>query len=373
MQNNQDNTVFSESPSIGEGCLSPGSMVGDKYQIVSLIGSGGMGTVYRVQQVFLGKEFALKILDLHKRSDVTVKRFQQEARTASQLQHPNLVEVHDFDVFGGGQPYLVMDLVQGVTLSAVLKARGALPVDYVVNLCIQICFGLMYAHEKGVIHRDIKPGNIMLLHPDKEVSEGTIKIVDFGIAKLTQSEDGEIQALTKTGEIFGSPVYMSPEQCKGTAVDRRSDIYSLGCVMFECLTGAPPFLGDTAMATMLKRLSDEPTSLKETAPGCEFPAVLERIVRRMLAVDPADRYQELGVLIKDLMTLQRPDDGVKVSAEIKEEKEEKKAAVNFKTILLAAAVAAAVALATLAFDRLIVLPKLISQSAASSSYEPSLE
>ncbi len=373
MQNNQDNTVFSESPSIKEGRLSPGSMVGDKYKIVSLIGSGGMGTVYRVQQIFLGKEFALKVLDLHKRSDDTVKRFQQEARTASQLQHPNLVEVHDFDVVGDGQPYLVMDLVEGLTLSEVLKARGALPVDYVVNLCIQICFGLMYAHEKGVVHRDIKPGNIMLLHSDQEVAEGTVKIVDFGIAKLTQSEDGEIQALTKTGEIFGSPIYMSPEQCKGTPVDRRSDIYSLGCVMFECLTGSPPFLGDTAMATMLKRLSDEPASLKVASPGGEFSAVLERIVRRMLAVAPADRYQELGVVIKDLMTLQRPDDGVTFSGEIKEKKEVKKAAVVSKTVLLAAAVVAAVALATIAFDRLIVLPKLISQSDSSSVDESSLD
>ncbi len=148
-------------------------MVGNKYQILSLIGTGGMGSVYRVQQVFLGKEFALKILDLHKQTEVTVRRFQQEARTASQLQHPNLIEVHDFGMLDDVQPYLVMDLVEGQSLSEWLKKTGALPVDYVISLCIQICFGLMYAHEKGVVHRDIKPGNIMLLHADRAVTEGS--------------------------------------------------------------------------------------------------------------------------------------------------------------------------------------------------------
>ncbi len=197
-----DNREESLNPSANSGKevgLRLGSMINDKYLVMSLIGSGGMGSVYRVQQVFLGKEFALKVLDLHKQTDVTVRRFQQEARTASQLQHPNLIEVHDFGMLDEVQPYLVMDLVEGQTLSDWLKKSGALPVDYVVSLCIQICFGLLYAHEKGVVHRDIKPGNIMLLHADRCVTEGSVKIVDFGIAKLTQSEDGEIQALTRNG------------------------------------------------------------------------------------------------------------------------------------------------------------------------------
>lgn len=285
--------------------LAPGTLINDKYQILSVLGRGGMGTVYRVKQMFLGKEFALKLLDLHNLSDVSVRRFHQEARTAAQLRHPNLVEVHDFGMLDNVQPYLVMDLIDGPSLAQLLKKRTTLPVDYAVKLCIQIAFGLLYAHEQGVVHRDIKPGNIIVLNHGQTVTEGSIKIVDFGIAKLMQSEEGEIQELTKTGEIFGSPIYMSPEQCKGTAIDRRSDIYSLGCVMFECLTGSPPFVAENAMSTMMMRLSQDVQTLKQGSLGREFPPLLESIVQKMLAVDPSDRYQELGALINDLARLEK--------------------------------------------------------------------
>ncbi len=353
--NNEESTLINQPGDTGPE-LCPDSMVGEKYRIVSLIGRGGMGAVYKVHQVFLGKEFALKVLDLHKRSDLSVRRFQQEARTASQLQHANLVEVHDFGMLGENQPYLVMDLVEGESLSQTLKKSGALSIDATIALCIQICFGLMYAHEKGVVHRDIKPANIMLLHPDRNVTEGTVKVVDFGIAKLTQSDDGEIQALTKTGEIFGSPLYMSPEQCKGTAVDRRSDIYSLGCVMFECLTGSPPFFGDTAMSTMLKRLSEEPVSLKEGSLGREFPPMLENIVRRMLAVEPNDRYQDFGAVVKDLITLQRADDRTSVSPVVKDKPQKQGRLISKQTIVLVVA-AIVSSVATAAYDRLVVFPE----------------
>lgn len=359
MGDNREESLNPSANSEKEVGLRLGSMINDKYLVMSLIGSGGMGSVYRVQQVFLGKEFALKVLDLHKQTDVTVRRFQQEARTASQLQHPNLIEVHDFGMLDEVQPYLVMDLVEGQTLTDWLKKSGALPVDYVVSLCIQICFGLLYAHEKGVVHRDIKPGNIMLLHADRCVTEGSVKIVDFGIAKLTQSEDGEIQALTRTGEIFGSPIYMSPEQCKGTLVDRRSDIYSLGCVVFECLTGTPPFLGDSAMATMLKRLSEEPVTLKEASFGREFPPAMEAIVRKMLAVEPDDRYHDLQAVIKDLMALERPEHRIAVSSAV-HSKEKIKLADDKKYLSLLACIFAGTVLATATFDRLFVFPSSIA-------------
>ena len=328
-------------------------MIGDKYRIVSLIGRGGMGAVYKVHQVFLGKEFALKVLDLHKRSDVSVRRFQQEASTASQLQHANLVEVHDFGMFGDDQPYLVMDLVDGQSLSQILKKTGALSIDYTIALSIQLCFGLMYAHDKGVVHRDIKPANIMLLHPDEEVAEGNVKIVDFGIAKLTQSEDGEIQSLTKTGEVFGSPLYMSPEQCKGTGIDKRSDIYSLGCVIFECLTGSPPFFGDTAMSTMMKKLSEQPVSLKEGSLGREFPVALEDIVRKCLAIKLEDRYQDLSRLIGDLIALQRRDTISIAPVEPKSSTAPRETATG-RQALLVVAVMVISSLATAAFDRIFV-------------------
>ncbi len=145
----------------------------------------------------------------------------------------------------------------------------------------------------------------MLLQPDEKPSKGTIKILDFGLAKLLQSEEGEMQQLTKTGEIFGSPIYMSPEQCQGEAIDRRTDIYSLGCVLFECLAGAPPFLGDNAMSTMLKRVTEDPASLRESSLGLEFPEMLEVIVRKMLEVNPQKRYQNFDSVIKDFMQLKQ--------------------------------------------------------------------
>lgn len=355
MQNDQDRTIASDAPVLGTGDLQVGTTIDDKYQILSIIGRGGMGAVYRAQQKYLGKDFALKILDLHQRNEATARRFRQEARTAAQLQHPNLVEVHDFGEFGDEQPYLVMDLIEGTTLSEVLKSKGSLSIEYVVSLCIQICFGLMYAHDKGVVHRDIKPGNIMLLHPERQPAEGSVKIVDFGIAKLMQSEAGEMHALTQTGELFGSPIYMSPEQCKGAAVDKRSDIYSLGCVVYECLTSTPPFLGDTAMSTMLRRLSEKPASLKEATLGGEFPAALERVVSKMLATNPEDRYQELGSLVKDLIAIQRPDDGVRVSSASKERapKDETKGVGKTMQLIVAGIIACAL---TAIFDRTVIYP-----------------
>lgn len=371
MESNQDKTIPANESSNKEASLSPGTMVGDKYRIDALIGVGGMGTVYRVKQIYLEKDFALKVLDLHQKTDASVRRFHLEARTASQLQHSNLVGVHDFGMFDHKQPYLVMDLVEGVTLSEVLKQRGSLSADYVTQLCVQLSFGLLYAHGKGVVHRDIKPGNIMLLHPDRDVTEGTVKIVDFGIAKLTQSEDGEIQTLTKTGEIFGSPIYMSPEQCKGTGVDKRSDIYSLGCVLFECLAGTPPFLGDTAMSTMMMRLSDAVPSLKEASLGREFPPVLESIVHKMLAADPADRYQDLSVVISDLMAMQRPEQGLVVSTSVKEKPKKRELTVGKKAMVLAA-VALGASGVTAIVDRAFVYPNyflpMLDGAQASSSH-----
>ncbi|MFN8555679.1 MAG: serine/threonine-protein kinase [Candidatus Obscuribacterales bacterium] len=284
--------------------LSPGTMIATKYKVLACIGSGGMSDVYQAEQIFLGKEFALKLLAKQHHTESAVRRFQQEARTAAQLKHPNLIEVHDFGLHGDDQPFLVMDLVQGYTLAQLLKKSGSLSLDYVIALALQLCEGLQYAHLQGVVHRDIKPSNIMILNPNQLPAKGTVKIFDFGIAKLSQSEQGEIQELTKTGEIFGSPVYMSPEQCQGTPVDQRTDIYSLGCVLFECLTGTPPFIGENAMTTMLMRITDKPPTLKEASLGSEFPSALEAVIVKMLEAKIQDRYQGLDRLIIDLKMIQ---------------------------------------------------------------------
>ena len=281
--------------------FAPGQILEGKYKIVSLLGKGGMGSVYRVHQLFLNKELAIKILDSQGISDdVKMRRFQLEAKAAYSLSHPNLVKVHDFGLLNNGQPYLVMDLVEGVTLADYIKEHGPLAPDQAKLLLAQVCLGLSYAHQQSVIHRDIKPSNIMLVNDLPLGAAASVKIVDFGIAKLISEEGGEIQALTRTGELFGSPLYMSPEQCSGHAVDHRSDIYSLGCVLFEALTGTPPHVGPNPLRTMMLHQTELAPLLKEASLGKEFPQILEQIVRKMLHKSPFERYQNLGLVALDL-------------------------------------------------------------------------
>ncbi|HNB22217.1 MAG TPA: protein kinase [Candidatus Melainabacteria bacterium] len=285
--------------------LKPGDIVGERYRVQSLIGQGGMGMVYKVEQIFLGKELALKILHSRTASDVSVRRFQHEARAAFGIDHPSLIAVHDFGLLEQRIPFLVMDYVKGRSLADRVKMQGTLSVQEAVPLFLGICFGLGYAHEHGVIHRDIKPSNIMLVDGLSAGEDGCVKIVDFGIAKFTQNEMTELQALTRTGEVFGSPLYMSPEQCSGTSVDQRSDIYSLGCVFFEMLTGTTPFVGANALSTMMQHMGENPPSLKEASMGKDFPPVLQQIVSRMLAKRAGDRYQNLSQVAADLAALER--------------------------------------------------------------------
>jgi tRNA A-37 threonylcarbamoyl transferase component Bud32 len=280
-------------------------VVGGRYEVISRLGEGGMGQVYLVNQIFLKKEFALKSIDKRLISDIAIRRFQQEARTAFSLDHPSIIAVNDFGVLDDQTPFLVMEVLKGETLGERLKRTGCLTLEEAIPIFVQVCFGLAYAHECGVVHRDIKPNNIMLLAGMPLGAEGSVKILDFGIAKFTAHEGGEMQALTRTGEIFGSPLYMSPEQCTGAGVDHRADIYSLGCVFYEALTGAPPCVAESALATMMKHQTEQALTLKEASLGADFPKAIEDIVAKMLAKSPDDRYQNLGSVAHDLGALRR--------------------------------------------------------------------
>jgi serine/threonine protein kinase len=306
-QNNDDiqKTHVNKQGSPAADTFLPGQMIGGKYKVLSVLGSGGIGTVYKVEQIFLGQQFALKTLNSSNATDQMIRRFQLEARTASLLNHPNLVKVHDFGILDTQEPYLVMDFVDGITLSAFLKSNGLMSLEQLVACFAQVCLGLAYAHENGIVHRDIKPSNIMISRTIPFGAEGFAKIVDFGIAKLVYSEDGNYQALTTTGEIFGSPLYMSPEQCSGAAVDQRADVYSLGCVLFECMTGTTPFVGQSALNTMLLHQSERVPTLKEASLGKDFPPELELLVEKMLAKAPSDRYQNLGIVANDLAQISK--------------------------------------------------------------------
>ena len=281
----------------GTADMPPGTVLADRYRIISTAGRGGMGLVYKVEQIFIRKILALKTIDQVNLSDMAVRRFQHEARATFAVSHANIVCVHDFGLLDEKTPFLVMDFIDGETLAQTIEHSGSgVPAEHAIAIFIQVCFGLAAAHDVGIVHRDLKPTNIIIVKDAVVGAEGSVKVVDFGIAKLLQHDGGELQALTRTGEICGSPLYMSPEQCKSGRVDHRSDVYSLGCVLFETLTGAPPFIGDSALTTMMMHQSEEPPTLKQASLGKEFPQALENILAKMLAKDPQARYQNLGVV-----------------------------------------------------------------------------
>ncbi len=284
----------------GNSSLAPGDLLGGTYKIIDFLGQGGMGYVYRVEHQLLAKELALKVLRADQISEIIWRRFQTEAQAIARLDHPNIVKIYDMNQTKDGVPYYAMDLLIGESLADYLDREDTLAVEQALPIFRQICAGLAYAHDRGIIHRDIKPANIMLL---KEPS-GAIKIVDFGIAKL--SFDGERQSLTRPGEIFGSPLYMSPEQCIGSPLDHRTDIYSTGITFFEALTGRAPFIGRSAVETTSMHQFDTAPTLEEVSKGeIEYPRELERIIAKMLEKSPDRRYQSLAQTAKDLLLLER--------------------------------------------------------------------
>ncbi len=301
------NIGASGAPEIQEGqiahsdLLIPGSLFLGKYSIQGRIGSGGMGVVYRCNQIFIGKDLAIKTLNQSSMSDEAVQRFQTEAKAAGSLSHPNLVSVHDFGVTEGGTPYMVMDYVPGKTSQDVLTAHGQMPLETVVDIFIQCADGLAHAHEKGVYHRDIKPSNIVLLQ-EENIGPGSIRILDFGIAKIA-SNSTQTQELTKTGMVIGSPLYMSPEQSIGKRMDARTDIYSLGCVLFECLCGAPPFQGETVIETLMLHQTETPKTLREASLGREFPNRLQELISAMMAKNVDDRIESMKSVYMELVRI----------------------------------------------------------------------
>ena len=286
-----------------------GSILAEQFEIISLIGRGGMSAVYKARQLTMERLVAIKVLHLHLVShSVTMKRFQQEAKAVSKLTHPHIVAVHDFGTLPERQPYLVMEYLEGDTLAAVLEREKLLGFERALPIFRQICQGLEHAHQRGIIHRDVKPSNVILLQ--SEVVPDFVKIVDFGIAKLLPLSGIEGQKLTRTGEVFGSPQYMSPEQARGHSPDARSDIYSLGCIMYEVLTGEPPFLAQSLLETMYMRLTDDPAPISDKRPDLGVPYAVEDVVLKALSREPDQRQQSMaelaGQIEKTRAELERP-------------------------------------------------------------------
>ncbi len=278
-------------------------LAGGRYEILEVLGEGGMSVVYKAKQELVDRIVAIKTLKLQLLTDpMLIKGFDREVKTLSRLNHPNIVTVYDCIVSETGQPYFVMDYLQGHSLQDLLLTEERLSARRARNIFVQVCNAVEHAHRNGIVHRDLKPANIMLT----DISgQEFVKVVDFGLAKIGE----DAQRLTQTGELWGSPLYMSPEQCSGYTMDARSDIYSLGAVMYEALTGHVPFRGTSFLDTISKQVAGVPPKFSEVAPTLGIPAEIERIVMRALEKSPDKRYQSMAEL-KDVIERVFPiDDG----------------------------------------------------------------
>jgi serine/threonine-protein kinase len=279
-----------------------------RYRIIELLGRGSMSVVYKGTYEPLDQLVAVKILKSHLVSDPhQIKRFQQEIKTAGSLSHPNIIGILDFGVTDQGVPYLIMEYLAGKSIADLLDEQERLSVNRVIKIFAQAADGLGYAHREGVVHRDIKPSNMLVVDTDEDTD--VVKIVDFGIAKIQSAAGKDVagQDLTSTGEVLGTPLYMSPEQAQGKDLDGRSDIYSLGCVMYHALTGRPPFVGETALDTMRLQITAVATPIEIVRPDLYFPERLQQILTKALAKDPRMRYQRMEHFKADLESCMRKD------------------------------------------------------------------
>lgn len=271
-----------------------GKVLSGRYRILSQLGQGGMGTVYRAQHVMLGRVDAVKIIrpDVAK-SPEAMQRFLREAKLASSINHPNAVVIHDFGEAENGIFYLAMEFIEGKPLDEVIKSEAPLAIDRAVTIAKQIAAALDAAHRFSIVHRDLKPENILLLAND------VVKVVDFGIAKSIDGNDTG-KSVTKAGFVIGTPKYMSPEQVMGEPIDGRSDIYSLALVTYELFTGMPPFPGVSPQAQMVYRVSEPPVSMNRIRAGFSIPVEIDKVVMNGLERYPADRQQSAQAFAQEL-------------------------------------------------------------------------
>lgn len=275
----------------------------EHYEIFEQVSEGGMGVIFRGRHKRTGARLAIKVMHPHlSANQLHLRRFEQEARTASTLDHPNIVVVHDFGVTPKSIAYLVMEWLDGSNLDPVIRIGGTINLARFLHIFIQATSALAHAHRKGVIHRDIKPSNLILATtPEKP---DFVKIVDFGIAKVLTDESEDSMNLTRTGDILGSPLYMSPEQCMGNKMDSRSDIYSLGCVMYQALVGVTPLKGENAVQLIFRHVHDMPAQPRSIKADIELPDIMEPLLFKCLQKDPDKRFSTMDDLEAELKRVQ---------------------------------------------------------------------
>ena len=281
-----------------------GQVLADRYHIMKKLGEGGMGQVYLAEHVKMGRRSAIKVMNPSMVHDSeAVARFNREAANASRISNAHVCAIYDFGETPEGLIYLAMEFIEGEPLTELIRQEGALPVSRAADIAIQVAAALQAAHDLGIVHRDLKPDNIMLAR-SRDGSDA-VKVVDFGLAKAVGGEGGG-QKVTRTGLVVGTPEFMSPEQLSGDKLDGRTDVYSLGLVLFNMLTGTLPFPADSVQEAMIKRLTDEPAELLEVRPDLHFPPGLQQILDTALARNPVDRYQSAAKLAHDLAAVAGP-------------------------------------------------------------------
>ncbi|MBV8728316.1 MAG: protein kinase, partial [Acidobacteriia bacterium] len=276
--------------------LEPGGSFGPRYRIDALLGEGGMGAVYRAFDSELGRTVALKLVRPElATSPQTMQRFKQELLLASKISHKNILRIHDLGDFNGVK-FITMAYVEGADLANVIEKDGRLPFDRALKFCKQLCAALEAAYSEGVVHRDLKPQNILVDRPDN------VYVSDFGLAKSLEAES---TMMTRTGQILGTPRYMSPEQVEAGIIDHRSDLYSLGLIFYEMFTADVPFRGESTLQLMYQRVNERPKDPRTVVP--ELPPYVAHIILKCLEKDPAQRYQHAREILADLESGTAPE------------------------------------------------------------------
>jgi serine/threonine-protein kinase len=298
-----------ESPSIPTDPNDPliAQVIADRYRVIRKLGEGGMGAVYLAEHIVIEKKLALKVLapELARRPDL-VARFLQEARSASKIGHENVIDISDFGQSNDGCVYIAMEFLDGKDLGEIVRSVGPLEWGKTREIVLQICRALRAAHDKGIVHRDMKPENIFLIQ--REGQPHFVKILDFGIAKV-MGLDPNGPRLTRTGMIFGTPEYMAPEQAEGKDADHRVDIYAVGCILYHLFTGQTPFLADSFMTMLTKHLMEYPVAPSVRRPDLKITPEMDALVLKALEKDRDHRWQSMADLIEAVLSCQGPGEG----------------------------------------------------------------